>query len=348
MAYTGWKAAPLILGVASLCTAGSGPESTDWSPPVNLGAAVNSPAVDAGPAISRDGRSLYFGSNRPGGAGFDLWVSTRRSVHDPWEPPANLGPTVNSSAMDNVPALSPDEHWLFFNSTRPGGFGDSDIWASWRPHRGDPLGWQAPVNLGPNINTPFFDAGPSLVEIEEDDVERGDESDDEDDDQGEDHRTTLLFYGRADASDPGDIYVSRQQPDGSFGPAQRIAEVSEAGSIEARPHVRRDGLEMLMQSDRPGSAALDLWIATRDTVRDSWGAPVNLGPTVNSLARDLQAYLTRNGKTLYFSSDRPGGQGQDLYVSTRSRRSGGEATAKIGQAKPGYRGRGRSFQVATP
>src|SRR3989454_2800028 len=49
-----------------------------WSTPVNLGAVVNTTAFDGGPALSFDGTTLYFHSNRPGGfGGNDLYVTTR-------------------------------------------------------------------------------------------------------------------------------------------------------------------------------------------------------------------------------------------------------------------------------
>src|SRR5438046_1102430 len=49
-----------------------------WSTPVNLGAVVNTTAFDGGPALSFDGTTLYFHSNRLGGTGGnDLYVTTR-------------------------------------------------------------------------------------------------------------------------------------------------------------------------------------------------------------------------------------------------------------------------------
>ena len=52
-----------------------------WSTPVNLGPTVNSAATDGGPALSRDGTTLYFYSTRPGGSGGeDLYVTTRTKV----------------------------------------------------------------------------------------------------------------------------------------------------------------------------------------------------------------------------------------------------------------------------
>lgn len=90
---------------------------------------------------------------------------------------------------------------------------------------------------------------------------------------------------------------------------------------DLRTAIRRDGLEMLMSSDRPGGVgSFDLWVSTRETTRDAWSSPVNLGATVNSDAQDGDPAMSRDARTLYFNSDRPGGfGGQDLYVTTRKR-----------------------------
>ena len=111
----------------------------------NLGCGINSPSGEQGPAISKDGRSLFFGSDRPGGfGGNDIWVSQRAWVQDPWGPPVNLGAVVNTAGADNIPTLSRDGHWLFFNSDRPGTSGIGDIWVAYREHIDDDFGWQPP------------------------------------------------------------------------------------------------------------------------------------------------------------------------------------------------------------
>src|SRR5437899_12840608 len=62
-----------------------------WGAPVNLGPVVNSAYNDQHPSISKDGLSLYFVSNRPGGfGGNDIWVTKRAPVDDRWGTLQNL------------------------------------------------------------------------------------------------------------------------------------------------------------------------------------------------------------------------------------------------------------------
>jgi hypothetical protein len=83
---------------------------------------VNSAADDGQPNVRRDGLELFFYSSRviagvsQGGA--DLYAATRTSPGAPWSAPVNLGPTVNSAALETRPSLSWDGATLYFGSTR--------------------------------------------------------------------------------------------------------------------------------------------------------------------------------------------------------------------------------------
>jgi Tol biopolymer transport system component len=114
-----------------------------------------------GASISTHGLELYFQSNRAGGFGQeDIYVSIRATVSDPWGKAVNLGSMVNSPAIDGQPGISPDGLALFFNSGRPDGFGDIDIWVTIRPTKNDE--WGVPMNLGPIVNTSAGEAEPCL------------------------------------------------------------------------------------------------------------------------------------------------------------------------------------------
>src|SRR5437879_12401342 len=70
--------------------------NSEWSEPVNLGPVVNSSSNEQNATLARDGLSLYFSSNRPGGSGpLDIWVShgTCTAPHDPacaWHAPVTM------------------------------------------------------------------------------------------------------------------------------------------------------------------------------------------------------------------------------------------------------------------
>jgi len=297
-------------------TSGATPNFSEWTAPV-LVPNVNSSFMDVGPGISRDGRSLYFGSNRPGGfGGTDLWVSQRATPHDPWGSPINLGPVINTGANELVPAFSPDGHWMFFNSDRPGGYGGLDVWASYRRNTHDDFAWTTPVNLGANINTAGLDAGAAYLRTDADEDRSGDEQDSEHD------GLDLLFFGsdRPGGLGLADLYISTKNSNGTFGPPTLLSELS-SPSNDQRPSIRRDGLEVFFYSGRPGGVgANDLWVATRETLMQVWSTPQNVGSIVNSSANDFHPSLSADGQTLYFASDRPGGPGQaDLYMTTRSK-----------------------------
>jgi len=304
------NAARILLGVAFLSLlslvatpqAAASPRFSDWSTPVNLGAVVNSGSDDSGPGLSKDGLSLYFTSTRPGFGAEDIWVSQRASTSAPWGAPVNLGPVINTAANERVPNFSRDSHWMFFGSSRGGGFGGFDIWASWRPNVHDDFGWQAPMNLGPGVNTTLVENGPSFFETED--------------------GAAFMYFTRNRPGDPNDfdIYASARQPDGSWGTASAVVELNSPVN-DARPAVRHDGLEIIFHSLRSGT--FDLWAATRETTADAWSAPASLVP-VNTQFLDAQPAISADRESLIFTSNRPGGLGGgDLYVSTRTKSRGG-------------------------
>jgi hypothetical protein len=300
---------------ALFCLTRTGPEAapkfSEWSAPV-LVPNVNSEFGEVGPGISKDGRSLYFASDRPGGFGsVDLWVSQRESTTDAWGPPVNLGPAINTAATELVPAFSRDGHWMYFNSDRPGGYGGLDVWASYRQNTHDDFGWTTPVNLGTNINRSGLDAGASYL---------ASDADDEDGAGG-----ALLFFGSDRPGGQGqvDLYVSTQDSNGLFGPPTLLPELNSPLN-DQRPSIRHDGLEIFFYSSRPGGVGVnDLWVATRETLSQVWNNPENLGPVVNSASNEFHPSVSSDGLTLYFASSRPGGPGMnDLYVTARTKQHG--------------------------
>ena len=95
------------------------------------------------------------------------------------------------------------------------------------------------------------------------------------------------------------------------------------GTTELIDCFSSDGLEMYIGSQRAGGyGGWDYWVLSRPSKEDDWGAPVNLGPAVNSPKDDCLGSISPDGRTFYFSSDRNGGYGGvDIYMSTRATKS---------------------------
>lgn len=302
-----------LLVIATLGTAAAGMQLSDWSAATNVAAIagtspdLNTAALEGCPIESPNGLELYFASNRDGGEGLlDIWVSKRPSRDAPWGAPENLGPPINSEYNDFCPTPARGNRF-FFVSDRPSICGDedgrgADIYVSRRhPVRG----FGPPVNVGCEVNSAWGEASPAYVE----DGAGGAE----------------LYFSSSRPSPYGgsNLYVSTLQADGTFGPAQLVEGVN-TNAFDARPNLRRDGLEMVFDSDRPGGhGGADIWVTTRASRDHPWTEPVNLGPGINSPDNEVRPSLSWDGTRLYLGSNRPGGEGSsDIYVAERSRITG--------------------------
>jgi hypothetical protein len=120
-----------------------------WKKPELL--SINSDRYSIGhPTVSRDGRHLYFSSNRPGNFGdTDLYVSEQ--VEGKWSEPRNLGPVINTEGSEMFPFLYADSV-LYFASDGHGGFGGLDIYRYSIPR-------QTLENIGAPVNGGYDDFG---------------------------------------------------------------------------------------------------------------------------------------------------------------------------------------------
>ncbi len=103
------------------------------------------------PAISRDGLTLYFSSDMPGGEGdYDLYKATRKSLADDFGKPVNMGPVLNTPGREAFPVLF-DDTTLYFSSNGLPGIGGYDLFCTNIAHRLP----SKPKNLGVPINSSY-------------------------------------------------------------------------------------------------------------------------------------------------------------------------------------------------
>jgi Tol biopolymer transport system component len=130
--------------------------ASDWGEPQPLGGAVNSGERQIYPSIAADG-TLYFQSIREGTLGeSDIFFS--RLEDGEYRQVENIGPPINSEYAEGDVYIAPAQDYVIFvSSDRPGGFGQGDLYISFRLPSDT---WSMPMNLGSTINTERTDYCP--------------------------------------------------------------------------------------------------------------------------------------------------------------------------------------------
>ena len=162
--------------------------ASGWSTPQNLGPTLNTPAQEYDPAISPDGKRLFFASNRtlqmdaqiaqavkqgeaapwkatlraePGLRQFDIYVAQRDKGGKQWKAATNLRALNTNAANEGEPFVSPDGAFLYFASDRPNVHGSTENYDLYRARLIDGAVVQV-ENLGGEVNTAASEHDPSL------------------------------------------------------------------------------------------------------------------------------------------------------------------------------------------
>lgn len=121
----------------------------DWSAPEPASFAAHPPIIEADPFVTPDGQRLYFISSRqaPDRDDFDIWY-VEREPDGTWGSAVRLPEPINSPSSELLPRMTADGT-LYFGSDRPGGHGQSDIYAATE----DLPGVWTVRNVGPPVST---------------------------------------------------------------------------------------------------------------------------------------------------------------------------------------------------
>jgi tetratricopeptide (TPR) repeat protein len=126
-----------------------------WTPPVNITPELQSDGDFYISCLSADGKLLFL--SKDDGENSDIYMSSYNGVS--WSKTVKLNKNINTKYWESHGFITEDGNQLIFASDRPGGFGGLDLYIS-RKVNGD---WGPAVNLGPEINTPFNEDRPFLI-----------------------------------------------------------------------------------------------------------------------------------------------------------------------------------------
>lgn len=273
----------------------------------NLGEDINSPYQDYAPIISADGSTMMFTSRRPifkndiidKIEGFEnVYTSEYNDMIWKWGKPTMLESTVNQKSKNNSAiALSNDGQRLLLYRGAP----DGNIYESVL----EGVNWSTPVKLPKPINSKKHESSASIAP---------------------DGRTIYFVSNRKGGQGGGDVWRCRQGING-WEEAENLGPVINTPQNEEGVFIHPDGKTLYFSSKGHGSkGGYDIFRSVYEN--GAWSKPENLGDSINTTGDELFYCLTADGKTGYFSSARPGGQGEkDLYeVYFKTKRTGSGLT----------------------
>ena len=290
-----WAIASLAPAVVGACTGqtltlgNSVPSRYHFEAP-QLVAELRSDARTDNPTLTADLLEIFFTSDRNGTG--DVWTARRSTRSQPFAPPTPVA-EVNTSTFETSAAISADGLTLWFGSDRPGGVGLTDIWVSNRPNR--TAAWLTPGNVIP-LNTAV------------DDIPRP---------PGQ-HGLVMPLSSKQGSSAVYQTFLATRASTGaSFGTPVLISELAFPDRSTVDGFLTDDGLTLFYSSaplQAPadgavtgdgGVATADLFVAWRRSVNDTF-TEAQLLDDLNTPGDERDPWLTPDGKTLYFTSDRDG------------------------------------------
>lgn len=254
--------------------------------PQNLGDSINAAALEYFPSLTIDGSKMIF--TRRVNNDEDFYESD--FIDGKWSNAKPLGGKVNTNFNEGAQNISQDGQLLIFTGCNyPEGQGSCDLYFSVRTNNG----WSEPQNLGPMVNTDFWESSPSLSPDKRD-----------------------LYFASSMAGGFGgrDIWVTHRLPTGRWSRPENLGEAVNSSGDESCPFIHADNQALYFNSNgHPGYGMTDLFFSKK--ISDStWLMAENLGYPINSIDDQGSLIVAADGRTAYYASEGTDSRGGlDIY-----------------------------------
>ena len=264
--------------------------------PVNLGFKVNTQYNDIMPSLTADEEILVTTVVLPIDPNYeysdmnsqeDFFIS--RKINGEWSPSKNMGYPINTPDNEGAQSISADGRTMVFAACeKADGAGSCDIYFS----RKTGNEWSNPVNMGPPINTPYWESQPSL---------------------SSDGRTIYFVSNRTDGYGKKDIWVSTIDEEGYWKNPVNLGPKINTKDNDASPFMHPDNQTLYFSSDgRIGMGGFDIFLSRKDTT-GNFTDPQNLGYPINTYKDEEFMIVNAKGNQAYFSSNRDGSRMKDIF-----------------------------------
>ncbi len=240
-----------------------------------MGSTINFKTKQYFPVLTADNETLIFTARSNDG---DENLYTSKLINGQWSEPKSISPQINSPNNEGTASISADGHTLVFTSCDgKDSFGSCDLYISKKVGEE----WTAPKNLGENVNSPFWDAQPSL---------------------SNDGRVLYFSSERVKGYGRKDLWVSELDEKGAWTKATNLGNTINTMNDEISPFIHANNHTLFFASDgMVGMGGLDLYMTERKA--DSYTKPENLGFPINTFEDQVALFITSDGKKGYYSSD---------------------------------------------
>ncbi len=253
----------------------------------NVGDSINSPAAEYFPAVTVQD-SLFLFMRRDNYKREDFYYST--ITPNGFTKAKALSDSLNLADKKGSPSLSANLQTLYFAADyAERGYGRYDIYKVDKTK----TGWSLPKNLGPNINTDFWESAPSISP------------------DGQ----ALYFCSNQPGGYGGiDIYVAYKNEHGGWDEAVNLGPNINTAADEQTPFMHADNATLYFASSGwPGYGGSDLFMS-RKKIDGTWSKPINLGYPINTIDNEGSIAVASDGKQGYIASDRFDSRGGlDIY-----------------------------------
>ena len=228
-------------------------------------------------AISPNGDEIYWSAFSrkyplPNGKGNTEQIYYSKIENGKWTKPALAEFVTDYITYGNgSPVFSPDGNGLFFNSTRPGGLGGSDVWYVERENKK----WSTPVNIGASINNEKANWSPAFSNSETAYCVETDEN-------NSNARPIRFVYKNNKFTDSSIVKI---HPD--FYPFYSVTVSPD------EDYMIFSGYHYL------GAGVLDLYICYKDEL-GNWGYPIMLRDQISTETVERFPVVSPDGKFLFF------------------------------------------------
>ncbi len=240
-----------------------------------MGATINFKNKQYFPVLTADNETLIFTARSDDG---DENLYTSQLINGNWSAPKSISDKINTTANEGTCSISADGRTLVFTSCDgKNSLGSCDLYISKKVGEE----WTTPENLGGSVNTPFWEAQPSL---------------------SNDGRVLYFSSDRQGGYGRKDLWMSELKESNTWTKAINLGDVINTANDEISPFVHANGHTLFFASDgHLGMGGLDLFMT--ESKIGIYTKPENLGFPINTHEDQVALFISADGSTGYYSSD---------------------------------------------